>query len=169
MAAGVSLETDRLLLRPFRDADHAAYAAMCADAEVMRYIGTGVALSAPDAWRSMAGILGHWALRGYGMFAVEVKSTGELAGRVGFLDPPGWPGFELGWLLAREHWGKGYACEAARTCLDHAFRALGRDRVISLIRPGNARSIRVAERLGERLAGEVELLGSKALVYEARA
>lgn len=167
--AGVSLETDRLLLRQFRGSDHAAYAAMCADEEVMRYIGTGVTLSAPDAWRSMAGILGHWELRGYGMFAVEVKATGVLAGRVGFLDPPGWPGFELGWLLGREHWGRGYACEAARACLDHALGPLGRDRVISLIRPGNTRSIRVAERLGERCSGELELLGSKALVYEVRA
>lgn len=166
--SATSLETDRLLLRHFTEADHAPYAAMCADEEVMRYIGTGVTLSAPDAWRSMAGILGHWALRGYGMFAIEVKATGVLAGRVGFIDPPGWPGFELGWLLGREHWGKGYAFEGARACLDHAFRELGRDRVISLIRHGNARSIRVAERLGERLAGEVELLGSKALVYEIR-
>ena len=167
--SATSLETDRLLLRPFTDADHAPYAAMCADEEVMRYIGTGVTLSAPDAWRSMAGILGHWALRGYGMFAIEVKATGELAGRVGFIDPPGWPGFELGWLLGRGHWGRGYAIEGARACLDHAFGALRRDRVISLIRAGNARSIRVAERLGERLAGEVELMGSKALVYEITA
>lgn len=87
---------------------------------------------------------------------------------MGFLDPPGWPGFELGWVLAREHWGKGYAIEGARACLDYAFGPLGRDRVISLIRPANERSIRVAERLGERLAGEVDLLGSKALVYERR-
>ena len=122
--AGVSLETDRLLLRPFRDGDHEPYAAMCADEEVMRYIGAGVTLSSPDAWRSMAGILGHWALRGYGMYAIEVKATGALAGRVGFIDPPGWP--------------------------------------------GNERSIRVAERLGERRAGELEFLGGKALVYEAR-
>lgn len=164
----VSLETERLLLRPFRNADHPEYAAMCADPDVMRYLGTGVTLNPGEAWRSMASILGHWQLLGYGMFAVEVKATGKLAGRAGFLDPPGWPGFELGWVLAREHWGKGYAIEAARACLDYAFGALGRDRVISLIRPENERSIRVAERLGERLAGEVELLGGKALVYERR-
>jgi RimJ/RimL family protein N-acetyltransferase len=164
--AEVVLDTDRLRLRAFRNADHAAYAAICADPEVMKYIGTGVTLSAPDAWRSMAGILGHWRLLGYGMFAVEVKATGELAGRVGFLDPPGWPGFELGWLLGRAHWRKGYATEAARACLAHAFGALNHDRVISLIRPANEPSIRVAERLGERLAGEVELLGARALVYE---
>ncbi|HEX5129129.1 MAG TPA: GNAT family N-acetyltransferase [Usitatibacter sp.] len=164
----VRLETERLLLRPFRNADHPSYAAMCADPEVMKYIGTGVTLTAPESWRAMASMLGHWQLLGYGMFAAEVKATGELAGRVGFLDPPGWPGFELGWLLGREHWGKGYAIEGARACLDYAFGTLGRDHVISLIRPGNERSIRVAERLGERLSGEVELLGSKALVYEVR-
>ena len=141
---------------------------MCADPEVMKHIGAGVTLSAPDAWRSMAGILGHWRLLGYGMFAVEVKATGELAGRVGFLDPPGWPGFELGWLLGRPYWRRGYATEAAKACLAHAFGPLGRSRVISLIRPGNDPSIRVAERLGERLAGEVELLGAPALLYEVR-
>ena len=165
---GVTLETERLLLRPFRNADHAEYAGILADPEVMKYIGTGVTLNATDSWRAMAAVLGHWELLGYGMFAVEVKGTGELAGRVGFLDPPGWPGFELGWLLGRRHWRKGYATEAARVCLAYAFGTLRRDRVISLIRPGNDPSIRVAERLGERLAGEVDLLGSKALVYEIR-
>jgi RimJ/RimL family protein N-acetyltransferase len=165
---GVTLETERLLLRPFRNADHGAYAAMCADPEVMKFLGTGVTLNSMEAWRSIASMLGHWELLGYGMFAAEVKATGELAGRVGFLDPPGWPGFELGWVLGRRHWGQGYAIEGARACLDYAFGALARERVISLIRPGNERSIRVAERLGERLAGELELLGSKALVYEVR-
>lgn len=164
-----TLETERLLLRPFTNADHAPYAAICSDAEVMRYIGTGATLTSDEAWRSIASILGHWALRGYGMYAVELRATGELLGRAGYLDPPGWPGFELGWLLGRGHWGKGYAIEAARACLDQALGPMARDRVLSLIRPENTRSIRVAERLGERLAGEVELLGGKALVYEIRA
>lgn len=141
---------------------------MCADPEVTRYLGTGVTLTRPEAWRSMAAILGHWQLSGYGMWAVEEKASGTLVGRVGYLDPPGWPGFELGWVLARSHWGKGYAIEAARVALDHAFGPLERDRVLSLIRPDNHRSVRVAERLGSQLAGEVELLGSRALVYEAR-
>jgi RimJ/RimL family protein N-acetyltransferase len=164
----IALETERLLLRRFTKADHDAYAAMCADPEVMRYIGTGVTLDHEQAWRSMASILGHWVLKGYGMYAVELKATGELLGRAGYLDPPGWPGFEVGWLLGRGYWGKGYALEAAKVCLDYAFGDLGQDRVISLIRPENARSIRVAEKLGETLAGEVELLGGTALVYEKR-
>ena len=128
----------------------------------------GVAERAQQEALGLERDLGHWVLRGYGMYAIELKATGELLGRAGFLDPPGWPGFELGWLLGRGHWGKGYALEAAKSCRDHAFDVLGRDRVISLIRPGHDRSIRVAERLGERLAGEVDLLGAKALVYELR-
>jgi RimJ/RimL family protein N-acetyltransferase len=162
----IALETQRLRLRRFREPDLDAYAKMSADPEVMRYIGTGVTLSRTDAWRSIAAMLGHWQLRGYGMWALELKETGEFVGRAGFLDPAGWPGFEIGWLLGRRHWGKGYAIEAARAALRYAFEELHRDRVISLIRPGNSRSVRVAEALGERLAGEVELLGSKALVFE---
>jgi RimJ/RimL family protein N-acetyltransferase len=161
------LETPRLLLRPFRESDWEAYSRLCADEEVMRYIGTGVTLTRDESWRSMANFLGHWQLRGYGMWAVESKQGGIFLGRVGFHDPPGWPGFELGWTLAREHWGKGYAREAALAALAYAFEALGRKRVISLIRHGNARSIRVAEAIGEKPAGEAEMLGSKALVYEA--
>ena len=168
MSGEVTLETDRLRLRAFRNEDLDAYAAICADPEVMRYLGTGVTLNRNDTWRAMAGILGHWRLLGYGMFAMEIRETGELIGRTGFLDPPGWPGFELGWVLGRPYWGKGYAVEAAARCRDYAFDVMGRDRLISLIRPDNVRSIKVAQKIGETLAGEVELLGSKALIYEIR-
>lgn len=166
--AAATLDTPRLKLRPFTAADAPAYAAICADAEVMRFIGSGAVQTAAEAWRSMATFLGHWQLRGYGMWALELRASGALIGRVGYLDPPDWPGFELGWLLGREHWGRGYAREAAAAALRHAFDDMQRDRVISLIRPGNERSVRVAEAIGERLAGRVELLGSEALVYEAR-
>ena len=161
-----TLQTPRLVLRHFRGEDLDAYAAMTADAETMRHIGPGKPLTRGEAWRSIAGMLGHWELLGYGMWALERKGDGVFVGRAGFLNPPGWPGFEIGWMVGREHWGRGYATEAARVALDFAFRELGRDRVVSLIRPDNARSIRVAEKLGERPAGEVELLGGKALVYE---
>ena len=164
----VELETKRLRLRRFHEEDWDAYAAMCADPDVMRYLGTGVTLSRDDAWRQIASILGHWQLRGYGMWALESKATGELVGRAGFLNPAGWPGFELGWTLGKAHWGKGYASEAAREALRYGFEVLKRDRVISLIRPGNAPSVRVAEAIGETLAGEVDLLGAKAMVYEVR-
>jgi [ribosomal protein S5]-alanine N-acetyltransferase len=101
------------------------------------------------------------------MWALEHRESGALIGRVGYLDPPGWPGFELGWLLAREHWGHGYAREAAAAALRHAFEVLQRERVISLIRPANTRSIAVAEALGQRLHSHIEMLGSEAAIYEA--
>jgi RimJ/RimL family protein N-acetyltransferase len=160
-----TLRTERLLLRMLREEDFEEYAMMVADAEVMRYLGEGKPLSRGDAWRQMAFVLGHWQLRGYGLWAVEELSTGRLAGRIGFLYPEGWPDFELGWTLAREFWGRGYATEGARRALDFAFEELGREHVISLIRPDNGPSVRVAERLGESLEGSVELFGREALVY----
>ncbi len=149
----------------FREEDLPEYARICADPEVMRYLGDGKPLARADAWRQIAMILGHWRLRGYGPWAVEERAGGALVGRIGFFEPEGWPGFELGWVLGREHWGKGYATEGARRALDHAFTALNRDHVISLIRPDNAASIRVAERLGETLEGRTELFGQEALIY----
>jgi len=149
----------------FREDDLDAYAAMCADPDVMRYLGDGKPLARPDAWRQMAMILGHWQLRGYGLFALEERATGALVGRAGFFEPEGWPGFELGWMLRRQSWGKGYATEAARRALRHAFTEMGRDHLISLVRPDNAPSIRVAERLGQKLDGRAEIFGHEALVY----
>lgn len=163
--AAASLETERLLLRPFRQDDFDAYAAMCADAEVMRFIGDGAPLSREDAWRNMAMVAGHWSLRGFGMWAVEERATRAFVGRVGLYYPEGWPGREVGWALARPHWGKGYALEAARASLAHAFHTLHWPRAISLIDPENQRSIRVAERLGERLEGEAQVRGWRTLLY----
>jgi RimJ/RimL family protein N-acetyltransferase len=161
----LTLETDRLFLRPLRESDLDAYAEMHADPEIMRYIGDGRPLTRPGAWRNLAMMVGHWHLRGYGLWAAEVRSTGELVGRIGFWNPEGWPGFELGWMLRRACWGRGYATEGARAALRHAFGAMGRPEVISLIQPANAASIRVAERIGERLDGRTEILGNETLVY----
>lgn len=161
----VTLQTARLLLRHFREADLDAYAAICADPQVMRHLGDGTTLGRAEAWRQMALILGHWQLRGFGLWAVEERASGVLVGRLGFFQPEGWPGFELGWMLRRASWGRGYATEGAACALAHAFTDMGRDHVISLIRPANAASIRVAERLGEILEGRTRLHGHDALVY----
>ena len=165
MAEAVTLETERLVLRMFTAADFEAYAAMCGDPEVMRFIGDGQPLAPPMAWRSLATVIGHWSLRGYGLWAVTERASGVLVGRVGFWNPDGWPGFELGWLLGRSHWGRGYATEAARAALAWAFTQLGQPHVISLIYPDNSASIRVATRLGERLADRIELMGKPVLLY----
>ena len=159
------LETERLILRALGEEDFDDYARMCADPDVMRYLGEGQPLTRPEAWRQMAFIIGHWQLRGYGLWAVEEKTSGKLVGRIGFYNPEGWPGFELGWTLARGAWGKGYATEGARRALAYAFADMGREKIISLIHPENLASIRVAERLGEKPEGRAELFGHEVLVY----
>lgn len=160
-----TLQTERLILRMFREADFEQHALICADAEVTKYLGEGRPLSRYEAWRSMAAILGHWQLRGYGPWAVEERATGNFIGRIGFFNPEGWPGFELGWVLGRDSWGKGYASEGARRALDYAFTEMGRDHVISLIHPENTASIKVAERLGEKVEGQTELFDHAVLIY----
>lgn len=160
-----TLETERLLLRPFRDEDLDAYAAMCADPEVMRYLGGRSVLNREDAWRQMAMFVGHWQLRGFGVWAVAERASGTLVGRVGLHFPEGWPDREIAWTLARPYWGCGFALEAARAALAYAFGPLDWQRAISLIDPDNRRSIRLAERLGERFEGEVTLRGYRLSLY----
>lgn len=162
------LETQRLILRGFREEDLDAYAEMCGDPEVMRYIGEGKPLSRWESWRSMAMMLGHWQLRGYGMWAVEERQSSEMIGRIGCWQPEGWSGFEIGWTLRRTYWGRGFATEGAKAAMDYAFGELQQSRVISLIRPENAASRHVAQKLGEKLAGTTEIFGGDAVIYEIR-
>ena len=100
-----------------------------------------------------------------GTWAIEHKETGAFIGMVGFSKPEGWPGFELAWTLARRYWGHGYATEGARAALDYAFTVLKRERVINLIYWENRASIRVAERLGERLQTRIDHYGREMLCY----
>ena len=161
------LETERLRLRSFRPSDLDDYAALHADPEVLRYLG-GAGSEPWDRGRSsrhLAFLLGHWQLWGAGTWAVEHRESGAFLGTVGFSAPVGWPGFELGWTLVRRAWGNGYATEAARAAMDHAFTVWRKDRIISLIAPENHASIRVAERLGERLEDRREHLGREMLCY----
>ncbi len=111
----------------------------------------------------MALVLGHWQLRGFGLWAVEERATGLLAGRVGCWQPEGWPGLEIGWAFRREFWGRGYATEAAQMVLvDTLFPSAASTRLISLIHPQNERSIAVALRLGMRREQDTEIMGHPA-------
>ena len=159
------LETERLLLREFRPEDFEAWASFCADPEVIRYLW-GEPQSRSEAWRAMAMTLGHWALRGYGMWAVERKSDGAFVGRVGMINPEGWPGLEVGWTLGKPYWGQGYATEAAAASMRYAFLTQSVDRIISCIDPGNKASQAVALRLGETKgpARELAIAGHKFVV-----
>jgi RimJ/RimL family protein N-acetyltransferase len=159
----LTLATERLILRQFRQSDFDAFAAMLADPEVMRYVGP--VMTREQAWRQLALMAGHWQLLGYGFWAIEERGGGELIGRVGCWRPEGWPGFEVGWLLRRDRWGRGYATEGGRAAMAHAFRELNQPRVVSVIHPDNESSIRVALKLGERYEGPCELAGLKLSVY----
>ena len=160
-ADGPVIETERLILRPWRASDIAANTAMLSDPGTARYItadGKPVT-SEITGWRNAAVIAGHWALYGFGMFAVEERSSGRYIGRVGPWSPPEWPGLEVGWGIARECRGKGYAVEAARASIDWTFAAFEIDEIIHCIEPANAPSQAVARRLGARNDREGELLG----------
>jgi RimJ/RimL family protein N-acetyltransferase len=156
-----------LLLRGLCADDLDAYARMYSDPEVMRFLEDGHPVDRASAFRSMALHLGHWELRGYGQWALEERASGELVGRAGLWQPEGWPGLEIGWLLDRRAWGRGLASEAGRAAVDYAFRVVEADEVISLIRPDNHASIRVAERLGESYRETIEIAGGQAFTYSA--
>lgn len=146
--ADIRIETERLLLRPPVRSDFDAWAALAADAENMRHLG-GVK-SRPEAWRHFAFAVGSWHLQGFGPFSLIEKTSGTWVGRVGALHPEGWPGTEVGWTLAREFWGRGFAIEAATAVIDWAFAHIGWTEVIHCISSDNLPSIALAMKLGSR-------------------
>lgn len=149
MQLGPTLETPRLILRPPQAQDFDAWAAFKTDEEASRHIG-GVE-ARPAAYRGFAAMIGVWHLKGFAMFSVIEKATGEWVGRVGPWQPEGWPGTEVGWGIVRDRWGRGYGPEAATAAIDWVFDTLGRDEVIHLIDPANASSKAVAAKLGSTL------------------
>ena len=162
----MQLETERLLLRIPEARDLGSYAAFWADPEVVRYIG-GKTRSRAETAIGVERMRRHWERHAIGLFSVVRKDDERLLGRAGFLlwDASRWRNAlqhelegaletEIGWMFGREFWGNGYATEAARAALQWGWRARGLRRVISLIQRGNAASVRVAEKLGERLEQE---------------
>ena len=149
MSLGPTLETARLLLRPTSGEDFEPWAAFSADEEASRFLGGPQPREA--AWRMMCTMAGSWVVRGFGMFSVIEKESGRWVGRLGPWQPEGWPGTEVGWGVAREFWGRGYATEGATAAIDWAFDHLGWTEVIHCIDPGNVNSQAVARRLGSSL------------------
>jgi RimJ/RimL family protein N-acetyltransferase len=160
-----SLESERLVLRSWRDADLAPYTRLLADREVMRHLGAGwrytvkraaaqalAVVSDIEARRDLSTMENHWDRLGCGEWAVEERSSGALVGRIGFKHHPDFDAdrskVEIGWMLARRVWGHGYATEGAALALAHAFERLGLQRVISITTPDNERSLGVMRRLG---------------------
>ncbi|WP_242606348.1 GNAT family N-acetyltransferase [Protofrankia symbiont of Coriaria ruscifolia] len=158
-----TIATERLTLRAITPGDLDAYAAMWADPEFMRHLGGPAARAV--AWRNMATALGHWALWGYGQWSVVETATGELVGRAGLWNEPGWPGVEVTWFIGRPHWGRGFAMETGRATLRFAFEHLTVDQLVFVIDAGNTPSIRVAEKIGATYLRTEYLHGKDQEVY----
>ncbi len=144
-----TLYTSRLALIPIADSHLDAYAAIYGSPAVMEHIAQP--LDRAGTWKLMERQAGHWILRGYGGWSVQLKETGEIIGLTGIQYPEGNPELEIGWVFQPESWGKGYATEAAATALAYAFDTVGAKRVMACIAPANAGSISVALKLGMRL------------------
>jgi RimJ/RimL family protein N-acetyltransferase len=144
------LRTERLLLRQWRDEDLVPFAALNSDPDVMRYFAAALTREQSDALanRAQATI----AQRGWGLWAVEITSSGSFIGFVGMAEPPFdahfTPALEVGWRLARAHWGHGYATEAALAAVAFGFQQLARDELVSFTAAVNERSQMVMKRIG---------------------
>lgn len=161
------LDTSRLVLRGWERRDRDPWRALCADPEVMRHIGDGTPLTAARADERVARFEGAWRDGGFSFWAVEERATGRCVGFCGVQGVPDGSGrIEIGWRLERAAWGRGIATEAALPARDWAFEELGLERLVALVRPANAASIRVIEKLGMTLdAEEIDRLGLPARIY----
>jgi RimJ/RimL family protein N-acetyltransferase len=155
MSNGPFLMTERLIMRPPSAEDFDRWADFHADAETMTFLG-GVQGRA-EAWRGLCAMAGAWTIRGFAMFSMIRRDTGEWIGRTGPWYPEGWPAREIGWGVAREYAGMGYAAEAAAASIDYAFDILGWDSVIHIIDPKNSASIKLAEKMGSALQGPTQM------------
>lgn len=152
----ITYETPRLLLRGWQDSDLPAFAALNADPEVMKYFPAPLSRAESDAQASR--IRQFIQQHGWGLWAVEVKGKTPFIGFVGLAIPgddlPCSPCVEIGWRLAKDHWGHGYASEAAHGTLDVAFNTLQLPEVVSFTAEINLPSRRVMERIGMNFSGE---------------
>ena len=150
MAGMRGIETDRLLLRRWRDSDREPFARMNRDPRVMEFLP---ALLSPDESNALSDrIEDHFAQHGFGLWAVELRASGEFAGFAGLAIPRFEAAFtpcvEIGWRIAPEYWGRGLATEGARAVARDAFDVLGLGQIVSFTTPANVRSRRVMEKLG---------------------
>jgi [ribosomal protein S5]-alanine N-acetyltransferase len=160
------IETARLRLRPMRDGDLDALAAIYEDPRVARWIGEH---AREDVAREIAYHAEQQAAHGYSFWAVEDRASGRFLGDCGLqpLQHRG-PEIELGYDLHPDAWGRGVATEAARAALTYAFGPLGLDRVVAVVKPDHVASQRVLEKAGMRRVGTRQAYGEEMLLYEAR-
>ena len=165
----VEIETERLLMRGWRDGDLEPYARMCADPEVMRFIGNGSTLNREQSGEQVSRFVRHWDDRGFGLWAVEEKESGAFVGFAGLSYQEDWPEgehkTEVGWRLDRAFWGRGFATEAAEASVAYGLEKVGLERIISIIQPENTASRRVAEKAGLTPRGETRWRGTPVVWY----
>jgi RimJ/RimL family protein N-acetyltransferase len=165
------IETENLRLRRPEIDDLDAIHAMRSDLAVVRFLG-GRALNREEAWHRLTRIVGHWTLRGYGMFAVVEKGSGALVGEVGLFDgcrglgPDFDDAPEAGWILASAAHGRGYAYEAAAAAHRWFATTHGDRRSVCIIAPENHASFRVAHKLGYKSFGQVEYQNGPVVMLE---
>ena len=165
----VEIETERLLLRRWLEEDLEPYARLCADPEVMRFIGNGSTLNREQSGEQVSRFGRHWDERGFGLWALEEKESGAFVGFAGLSYQEDWPEgehkTEVGWRLVRAFWGRGLATEAAKASVDYGLETLELERIISIIQPGNTASRRVAEKAGLTPRGETRWRGTPVVWY----
>ena len=158
-----TITTERLILRAPKEDDFDAIRGFVTSDDRMRFLGGP--MDRYGAWQNLLANLGHWALRGYGFFAIELKESGECVGRTGVIRHDGWPEPELGWNLFSGHEGSGFAKEAAEAARLYAAEEWGFSNLISHIHPDNGRSISLALRLGAQQESEGTLLGEPVVIF----
>lgn len=150
MSAILELESARLLLRQWRDTDLPEFAQMCADARVMRYFPD--TLTRLESAAVIGRVRGHFVEHGFGLWALERKDTGQFIGFTGLgavgFEAPFTPATEIGWRLSHDHWGLGFASEAAWTCLRCGFGQLGMEQVVAFTAVANLPSEKVMQSIG---------------------
>ena len=148
----MQVQTARMLLRPPRLEDAEDFAALNADEEVTAFVSLTGPLARGESDLLLRKVIDHWTDHGFGWWMAEHRESGELLGFVGLSHPTSLPPMaeevEVGWRLARAHWGRGYATEGGAEAVRVAFAVRGLPRLISIIDRDNARSLRVAEKLG---------------------
>ena len=159
-------ETERLVLRKFTRGDVDNIAPILADAEVMRFSSNGP-LTHGQSVTFVDKVLGNYREKGYGQWALINKEDGKMVGFCGFFfqDVDGQSEVELAFRLDHNEWGKGLATEAAKACCDFAFQEMNLGRIISIIHPDNAASIRVAEKVGMQLEKETMYKNINVQIY----
>lgn len=165
-----TIETARLRLRAIRESDLDAWSAVTSDPEVVRHLGG--AMSREETWRRLLASAGCWAMLGYGYWAVELKDgDGTMIGHCGFADfrrdlAPSIDGLpEMGWVFAPAAQGQGFCSEAVAAGLGWADEALPGLELTAIISPGNAPSVRVAEKAGFRAAERTVYKSEPILIY----